>query len=145
MSFLFVFLFFFFFFFQWTNYEDNVVNKELLSKQGTSVNHWYSFTKIQLSFSNKKQLVNVPWESLFWVPTCHCMPLCSSRFVQVSFWWADGSCGWPGSSPAGYYLGSPPFHCLSELLCGCTDKLLLYDLTSHRNNSLFVNGIVFSV
>lgn len=127
-------------FFLWSNYEDNVVNKELFSEQGTLVTLWYSVTNIELSSSH----INLPWESMIWVPACPGVPLCSSALVPVGLCWAGGSCDGPGSSPVEYYLGSLSSFSL-RISFGYTDELLLWNVTSHGNSSCFVNRMVFSI
>lgn len=60
------------------------------------------------------------------------VPLCSSRHAEMGLRWADGL----GSSSAGYDLGSPSYHCLSELLCECVGELLLRGKTGWTGNHI---------
>ena len=65
--------------------------------------------------------LNGPW--FRFLPACPSVSLCSSGLVQLGLWWADGPCGGPEGSLAGYDSGSTIYHCLCQHLYGCAGEL----------------------
>lgn len=74
------------------------------------------------------------------VPSPALVPLCSC--VCAHLWWADGSCDEPGSSQAGWFLGSFTCHGPSAFLSGGAGELLSHTLTQQIPNMGWEENII---